>query len=121
LAWPTLEELKSELGITQTTLPPEREVILTRSLDAAIEQVLIDCFGAAGPIAPSPPIEPPIPYAPTDSQAAAALLLAVKISKAPSAPFGVAAVFDAGGLYVATRDPQYRRLLKGQRQVFGVA
>lgn len=117
MAWPTLEELKAELGITQTTLPAEREVILTRSLDAAIEQVLIDCYGAGGPPAP----EPPIAFIPSASQEAAALLLAVKVTKAPSAPFGVAAVFDAGGLYVAARDPQYRRLLKGQRQSFGVA
>jgi hypothetical protein len=117
LAWPTLEELKSELGITATTLPPTREVILTRALDAAIEQVLIDCYGVAGPLE----VEPPIAFIPTASQEAAALLLAVKVTKAPSAPFGVAAVFDAGGLYVAARDPQYRRLIKGQRTSFGVA
>ena len=115
MAWPTLEELKSELGITSTTLPPEREVILTRALAAAIEQVLVDCYGTA------PVVDPLITWEPSSSQEAAALLLAVKVTKAPSAPFGVAAVFDSGGLYVASRDPQYRRLLKGQRQAFGVA
>ena len=116
--WPTIAELRSELGISQTTsLPSEREVILARALAAAIEQVLIDCYGSAGP----PILEPPVEFVPSASQEAAALLLAVKVTKAPSAPFGVAAVFDAGGLYVAANDPQYRRLLKGQRLAFGVA
>jgi hypothetical protein len=115
MAWPTLEELKSELGVTTSALPPEREVILTRALDAAIGQVLIDCYGSAMVA------DPLIAFIPSASQEAAALLLAVKVTKAPSAPFGVAAVFDSGGLYVASRDPQYRRLLKGQRSAFGVA
>jgi len=117
MAWPTIEELKAELGITQTELPATRVVILTRSLNAAIDQVLVDCYGAGGP----PEADPLIAFIPSASQEAAALLLAVKVTKAPSAPFGVAAVFDAGGIYVAARDPQYKRLLKGQRQSFGVA
>jgi hypothetical protein len=115
MAWPTLEELKSELGITQT-LPPEREVILERALAAAQDQVKIDVAGRANA---TEYWEDEVDLTP--SLEAAALLLAVKITKAPSAPFGVAAVFDAGGLYVAARDPQYRRLLKGHRVAFGVA
>jgi hypothetical protein len=41
--------------------------------------------------------------------------------KAPDAPFGVAAIFDTGGIYVARQNPNYLRLLKGSRQRFGVA
>lgn len=105
--WPSLEELKAQLGIT-VALPLEREAILQRALSAAIDQVVLDTD---------------ILYldAPTDSLAAAALLLAVRVTKAPDAPFGVAAVFDSGGLYKAVSDPDYRRLLKGARSSFGVA
>jgi hypothetical protein len=105
--WPSLDELKAQLGITQE-LPLAREVILQRALAAAIDQVILDTS---------------IEYldTPTDSVAAAALLLAVRVTKAPDAPFGVAAVFDAGGIYKAVSDPDYRRLLKGHRAAFGVA
>jgi hypothetical protein len=57
----------------------------------------------------------------TDSLAAAALLLAVSVMKAPDAPFGVASTFDTGGIYVARHNPNYTRLLKGNRVRFGVA
>jgi hypothetical protein len=110
VAWPTLEELKSQLGINGE-LPFERETILSRALAASIEQVLTDTTGRL--------VEDL--FEPSDSQAAAALLLAVRIVKAPDAPFGIAAVFDSGGLYKATNDPDYRRLLKGERSNFGVA
>ena len=105
--WPSLDELKGQLGIT-VELPPEREVTLQRALDAARNQVLIDTS---------------IEYLdePPDEVSAAALLLAVRIVKAPDAPFGVAAVFDAGGIYKAVSDPDYRRLLKGHRAAFGIA
>jgi hypothetical protein len=58
---------------------------------------------------------------PNESLAQGALLLAVTAMKAPDAPFGVAAIFDTGGIYVARQNPNYLRLLKGSRQRFGVA
>lgn len=109
-AWPTLEELKVQLGINGA-LPEDRETILSRALAASIDVVLKDTSGELLEDVDQP----------SEQQAAAALLLAVRITKAPDAPFGVAAVFDAGGLYKATNDPDYRKLLKGERSNFGVA
>lgn len=115
--WPTIGELLLQLGVTVplAELPDDRQTTLERALAAAQEQVRIDTTG----LEPEEG-EEELP-AVTDSQAAAALLLAVRITKAPDAPFGVAAVFDAGGIYKATNDPDYRRLLKGSRSRFGVA
>jgi hypothetical protein len=109
MAWPTLDELREAIGSTGAELPAARETILSRALEAAIELVLVDT------------IEVLEEEEPTAAQAAAALFLAVKVTKAPDAPFGVAAVFDTGGLYVAARDPSYQRLLKGLRTDWGVA
>lgn len=109
MAWPTLDELKTQLGIEPSLeLPSDREAILQRALQAAQDQVVIDTSGD-GDLEPS------------ESLAAAALLLAVRVTKAPDSPFGVAAVFDAGGLYKATNDPDYTRLIKGHRSRFGIA
>lgn len=115
--WPTTDELLAQLGITVALeeLPEPKQTTITRALAAAQEQVRIDTTGlepAEG--------ETELP-AVTDSQAAAALLLAVRVTKAPDAPFGVAAVFDMGGIYKAANDPDYRRLLKGSRRRFGIA
>lgn len=114
MPWPTTGELLEQLGTTVPLeeLPEDRQTILERALAAAIEQVKTDTTGDT--------TEEPAPE-PTDSLAAAALLLAVRVVKAPDSPFGVAAVFDAGGIYKATNDPDYRRLLKGSRTRFGVA
>ena len=116
MAWPTVDELKHELGITSVSLPAAQVTILNRALAAAIAKVKIDVAGredAEEYWEDDPDLTPNLE--------AAALLLAVKVTKAPSAPFGVAAVFDSGGLYVAAQDPQYRRLLKGHRIAFGIA
>lgn len=121
--WPTLEELETQLGISSPEgLPLERVTILERALSASIEQVRIDTVGLE-PTDPETgePYPPGSEPEPSESMAAAALLLAVRITKAPDAPFGVAAVFDSGGLYKAVNDPDYRRLLKGQRLRFGIA
>jgi hypothetical protein len=104
-----LDELREQLGATSGALPAERVTILQRALDAAIGLVQVDTFTVLEE------------EEPTAAQAAAALFLAVKVAKAPEAPFGVAAVFDTGGLYVAARDPSYQRLLKGLRTDWGVA
>jgi hypothetical protein len=102
-AWPTEAEVRQALGMSVDAAPEA----VTRALEAAKEQVQID-IGAT--------IDEP-----TSSLSAAALLLAVRILKAPEAPFGIAAVFEGGGLYVARSDPNYQKLLKGSRQRFGIS
>jgi Phage gp6-like head-tail connector protein len=103
LGWPTLEELKAELGVTSSS----SDAVLAKALDAAIEQVGIDCGGAI--------VEP------SSSQSMAALVLAVMVAKAPAAPYGVAAVFDLGALRVSKNHPTYLRLLVGQRKTWPIA
>lgn len=110
IAWPELDELKAQLGI-KGELSADRELTLTRALAAAIEQVQQD----------TTPADAEEPTEPTASLAAAALLLAVRVTKAPDSPFGVAAVFDAGAIRKVANDPDYKRLLKGHRSNFGVA
>jgi hypothetical protein len=130
-AWPTLAELKLTLGVTTDA----RDVTLTRALGAAIEQVGIDVGYrdvTVTDVDTVPVLEGWIDYddnddpdvvevTPNESLAQGALLLAVMAMKAPDAPFGVAAIFDTGGIYVARQNPNYLRLLKGSRQRFGVA
>ncbi len=86
---------------------------VARALAAAKEQVQIDIGATIGDEAGDEPL--------TYSLAAAALLLAVRILKSPEAAFGVAAVFDGGGIYVAKQDVNYQRLIKGHRRRFGIA
>lgn len=100
--------VKGALGVTHT----DSDARLQQALDAAIEQVQIDVAGSVTAFGTT---------AISSSMAQAALLLAVSVMKAPDAPFGVAAVFDAGGIYVASTNPNYQRLLVGQRTSFGVA
>lgn len=131
-AWPTLAELKLTLGATSGT----RDVTLTRALGAAIEQVGIDVGyrdvtvsdlatvpAAEGWLVRDEDTDAPVvvTITPNQSLAQAGLLLAVTAMKAPDAPFGVAAIFDTGGIYVARQNPNYLRLLKGSRLRFGVA
>jgi hypothetical protein len=112
--WPTIGELLEQIGTTTPLeeLPSDRQTILNRALAAAIELVKTDTTGDTE--------EEPAPE-PSEALSQAALLLAVRVVKAPDAPFGIAAVFDSGGLYKATNDPDYRKLLKGSRSNFGVA
>ena len=109
--WPSVDDVKRRLGMTTTSEFSEDDVELAR--DAAIEQVLFDVG--------RDPDEDSGEVVPTASLAAAALLLAVSCFKAPDAPYGIAAVFDTGGLYVARDHPSYQRLLVGARETFGVA
>jgi hypothetical protein len=103
-AWPTLEDVKARLGVTTSSA----DQTLQDALDAAVEQVTSDCGGV--------PITDP-----SASQSQAALVLAVMVTKAPDAPYGVAAVFDSGGLRVAANHPTYQRLLVGQRTAWPIA
>ena len=103
-AWPTIEELKAELGVTTSG----SDAVLERALEAAIEQVVLDCGGASV-------------NDPSASQSQAALVLAVMVAKAPAAPYGVAAVFNSGALRVSANHPTYLRLLSGQRTSWPIA
>jgi hypothetical protein len=131
--WPTLAELKDILGVKGAA----RDVTLRRALYAAIEQVGTDlgysdltvdeespdgALVLEGWVDRDDDDEPiVVVVVPNASLSAAALLLATTTAKAPDAPFGVAAVFDMGGIYVARQNPNYQRLLKGRRLRFGVA
>lgn len=109
--WPTVEVLKRRLGIRSDDSGVDADA--ASALDAAIDQVIqdtgwdVDLDSGALEVTPS--------------LYEAALLLAVSTYKAPEAPFGVAAVFDMGGIYVARQNPNYSRLLVGQRVRFPIA
>jgi hypothetical protein len=102
-AWPTEADVLAQLGITADPAPAAVSV----ALRAAIDGVQFD----TGLITDTPPA----------GLWSAALLAAVIAVKAPDAPFGVAAVFDVGALYVARQHPSYIGLLRGYRLSFGVA
>jgi hypothetical protein len=129
--WPDLAMLKQALGTDRS----DKDDLLQQALGAAIEGVVTDCggdpvtvsFSESEPIGVptvelvDPSAEEPVEITVNHSLAAAALLLAVSVTKAPDAPFGVASTFDTGGIYVARHNPNYTRLLKGNRQRFGIA
>lgn len=129
--WPDLAMLKQALGTDRS----DKDDLLQQALGAAIEGVVIDCggdpvtvsFSESEPIGVptvalvDPSATDPIEVTVNSSLAAAALLLAVSVTKAPDAPFGVASIFDSGGIYVARHNPNYTRLLKGNRLRFGIA
>jgi hypothetical protein len=109
--WPTLTQLKQSLNVNTDA----RDAVLGDALAAAIDQVKIDC--ASSPEAFDDASEG---LEVTYSLSQAALVLAVRVVKAPDAPYGIAAVFDTGGLRVAADHPTYTRLLTGSRHSFGV-
>lgn len=123
--WPTVDELKLQLGVTTD----ERDDLISLGLAASIQQVCVDLGYTDVTVAlGDPPTalgtfedEDPDTIEPAHSVAHAALILAVMAVKAPDAPFGVAAVFDTGGLRVAAQHPTYLRMLVGQRRSFGIA
>lgn len=110
-SWPTLDQVKQQLGVDNSAA----DDVLQNGLDAAIEQVQIDVAGTVENF--------DVEYynGPTASLSQAALILAVMACKAPDAPYGVAAVFDTGGLRVAAEHPTYLRMLVGQRRTFPLA
>ena len=109
--WPELAQLKQALNVNTTA----RDTLLQSALAAAIEQVQTDTAGSSEAFEDaSEGLEI------TESLSQAALVLAVMVTKAPDAPYGVAAVFDTGGLRVAAQHPTYERLLTGSRHSFGV-
>ena len=126
-SWPDLTALKQTLGADRS----DKDDLLEQSLGAAIEGVVADCGGSAVSVSftsGSPTVdlvdlsaEEPVEIAVDDRLAAAALLRAIIIYKAPDAPFGVASTFDSGGIYVARYMPRYYELLKGHRQRFALS
>jgi hypothetical protein len=114
--WPTLGQLKSSLAVNTDS----RDGALSAALAAAIEQVKIDVWGDVDGF-DTELEESGTELEVTSSLSQAALLLAVMVSKAPDAPYGIAAVFDTGGLTVAAQHPTYNRLLTGHRRSFGIS
>ena len=129
--WPDLDTLKQVLGVDRF----DKDNLLEDALASAIEGVVADCggspveveFGSAGEpmvtlVNPSPDDDlEPIEITVTSKLARAALHRAVTVYKGPDAPFGVAGIFDSGGIYVSRYDPIYQWLLKGNRQKFSVS
>lgn len=113
--WPNLAQLKQALNVTTDA----RDAVLTVALGSAVEQVKLDVWGSVSGFDDELE-ESGTELSVTDSMASAALILAVMVSKAPEAPYGIAAVFDTGGLTVAAQHPTYQRLLFGHRRSFGV-
>jgi len=110
--WPELSQLKQVLNVNTDA----RDDLLETALAAAIDQVKIDCAGT-----PEAFDDTSEGLEVTDSLSQAALLLAVMVTKAPDAPYGIAAVFDTGGLKVAAEHPTYQLLLTGSHHAFGIA
>lgn len=131
--WPTVEQVKSSLGVTTDA----RDDLIRLALAASIEQVAFDIgyedaeaeedsgtglYSVIGILGPDDDeSEPTQELIPNSSLSQAALILAVMAVKAPEAPYGIAAVFDLGALRVAADHPTYRRMLTGSRLRFGIA
>jgi hypothetical protein len=135
-AWPTVAEVKQVLGISTDA----RDAVITAAVGAAVEQVAVDIgyvsvdvseaagvytLEAVTPAAASEAAEAdeeptPEEVTPSWSLSQAALILSVQTLKAPEAPYGIAAVFDTGGLRVAAEHPTYQQMLLGERLAFGV-
>jgi hypothetical protein len=99
-AWPDLDALKRTLDVDTTDFDTDLQSVL----DAAISQVKTDVgdWDADNDV-------------PDDALARAALLLAVRIAKAP------AESSEAVTWAAQRQDVNYQRLLKGHRRTFGVA
>jgi len=126
--WPDLDTLKQVLGVDRF----DKDNLLEAALASAIEGVVADCggspveveFGSGGePMVTltDPSAETALEITVTSKLARAALHRAVTVYKGPDAPFGVAGIFDSGGIYVSRYDPIYQWLLKGNRQKFSVS
>lgn len=125
--WPTVAAVKQSLGVTSA----DRDVPITAALAAAIEQVGVDIGYQSIAVDISDPEDVTLMGAlegedspelviPSHSLSHAALILAVMAVKAPDQPYGIAAVFDTGGIRIAAQHPTYLRMLTGQRYAFGV-
>lgn len=110
--WPTLDQLKLVLNVNTDA----RDSVLTPALAAAIDQIKILCAGT-----PAAFDDASEGLEVTDALSMAALTVAVMVTKAPDAPYGVAAVFDTGGLTVAAQHPTVQMLLTGEQHAFGIA
>lgn len=133
--WPTVAEVKQVLGVNTDA----RDAVITAAVGAAIEQVAVDIgylqvavdetdgVFTLEAVTPAAAIEAddegeeaePAEVSPSYSVSQAALILSVQVVKAPDAPYGVAAVFDTGGLQVAAEHPTYLQMLLGERLSLG--
>jgi hypothetical protein len=109
--WPTLTQLKRTIGSTSDT----DDAMLQLALDAGIDQVKLDISGTVAAFDEEWP-DDDVPA----KLSMAALIQAVMTAKAPDAPYGVAAVFDAGGMRVSSDHPTYQKLLSGYRHSFSL-
>lgn len=127
--WPTVAALKRALSIEESN--DTRDADLAAAVAAAVEQVGWDLGyqqvavveESGEPLMLTGTLDPEQTVAevvPNNSSSQAALILATMTMKAPDAPFGIAAVFDTGGLRVAAQHPTYLRMLVGNRQSFGI-
>jgi len=130
-AWPTVAEVKQILGVNTDA----RDSVITAAVGAAIEQVAVDLgylqvaveetsgvftLEAVTPAAYAEDEEAtPEEVTPSYSISQAALILSVQVVKAPDQPYGVAAVFDTGGLQIASEHPTYTQMLLGERLSLG--
>lgn len=129
--WPTVAAVKSSLGVTTS----DKDEMIAAATAAAIEQVAVDIgyedieveldsgsdLYSLVATFDSEDSGSYVEVIPSNSLSQAALILAVMAVKAPDAPYGIAAVFDLGGIRVAAQHPTYQRMLTGSRQRFGVA
>ena len=126
--WPDLALLKQALGVDRD----DKDTLLQDALAAAIEGVVADCGGSPVEVSfgsgdetvvelTDPSAEDAVEITVTAKLARAALHRAGTVYKGPDAPFGVASVFDTGGIYVARWDPIYQSLIKGGRVRFAVS
>lgn len=99
MAWPTVSELKTVLDVDSTDFDTQ----FTRWLAAAIHQVKLD-VGDWDDSTDQP----------DESLESAALLLAVRVAKAP------AESSEAIRWAAARADTQYERLMKGHRRRFAI-
>jgi len=136
--WPTVEAVKLSLGVTTDT----RDDLIASAVKAAIEQVAVDLgyqditvsedsgSGSDGYVLTAGvfvhdadtggDVTDAVEVPPTNSMSNAALILAVMVTKAPDAPYGIAAAFDLGAVRVASEHPTYTKMLTGQRVRFSV-
>lgn len=137
--WPTVEAVKRSLGVTSS----EKNADIASAVKASIEQVAVDLgyqditvsedsgsgedtsyVLTAGVFIHDADtggeVSDPVEVVPTNSMSNAALILAVMVTKAPDAPYGIAAAFDLGAVRVASEHPTYTKMLTGQRVRFGV-
>lgn len=115
--WPSVADIKRRVGITISS--PEADADVESARLAAIEVVTDDCTYRAPEAEPVLTFDVP-PDLPNRLREAA-LLLTVRIYKAPDAPHGIAGIFDMAAIKIAREHPEYAELIRGYRADFGIS